>query len=247
MLVWFGVQEALASAQGGPGFNMGKFLNFFMLVTFAYVMVKFYDGAIPGIGYSLRGFIDGGAQNLVTVIGNDSVTSIQQTLDQASANGGPGIVKVLMSPYYSLVYVIIQVLLAIFSAAVSAIIAYGAVGLAVVGLLGPVFIPFLVFDKLDFLFWGWLRAFIGFCFYKVLAAAVLSILGHLLAQYYTTIVNFTDPGNMVKSLPLLILLVMVNLYILFKVPVMTATIFSGGHGGHDGGMGLLTFAILRSI
>ena len=247
MLVWFGVQEALASAQGGPGFNMGKFLNFFMLVTFAYVMVKFYDGAIPGIGYSLRGFIDGGAQNLVTVIGNDSVTSIQQTLDQASANGGPGIVKVLMSPYYSLVYVIIQVLLAIFSAAVSAIIAYGAVGLAVVGLLGPVFIPFLVFDKLDFLFWGWLRAFIGFCFYKVLAAAVLSILGHLLAQYYTTIVNFTDPGNMVKSLPLLILLVMVNLYILFKVPVMTATIFTGSHGGHDGGMGLFTFALLRSI
>jgi hypothetical protein len=247
MMVWFGVQEALASAQGGPGFNMGKFLNFFMLITFAYVMVKFYDGVIPGIGYSLRGFIDGGAQNLVTVIGNDSVTSIQQTLDQASANGGPGIVKVLMSPYYSLVYVIIQVLLAIFSAAVSAIIAYGAVGLAVVGLLGPVFIPFLVFDKLDFLFWGWLRAFIGFCFYKVLAAAVLSILGHLLAQYYTTIVNFTDPGNMVKSLPLLILLVMVNIYILFKVPVMTATIFSGGHGGHDGGMGLLTFALLRSI
>ena len=52
---------------------------------------------------------------------------------------------------------------------------------------------------------------------------------------------------MVKSLPLLILLVTVNIYILFKVPVMTATIFSGGHGGHDGGMGLLTFALLRSI
>ena len=28
MLVWFGVQEALASAQGGPGFNMAKFMNF---------------------------------------------------------------------------------------------------------------------------------------------------------------------------------------------------------------------------
>ena len=28
MLVWFGVQEALASAQGGSGFNVAKFLNF---------------------------------------------------------------------------------------------------------------------------------------------------------------------------------------------------------------------------
>lgn len=195
MLVWFGVQESLASAHGGPGFNMGKFLSFFMLITFAYVMVKFYDSAIPGVGYSLRGFIDGGAQYLVTVIGNDSMTTIQQTLGEALNNSGPGIVKVLMSPYYALVYVIVQVLLAIFTAAVSAIVAYGAVGVAVVGLLGPVFIPFLVFDKLDFLFWGWLRAFIGFCFYKVLAAAVLSILGHLLAQYYTNIVNFPTPAR----------------------------------------------------
>jgi len=57
MLVWFGVQEALASAQGGPGFSVAKFLNFFLLTTFAYCFVKFYDGAIPGIGYSLKGFI----------------------------------------------------------------------------------------------------------------------------------------------------------------------------------------------
>jgi hypothetical protein len=245
MLVWFGVQEALASAQGGSGFNMAKFLNFFMLITFAYVMVRFYNSAIPGIGYSLRGFINGGAQNLVTIIGNNSVTTIQQTLDKAQKAGGPGIVKALASPYYALVYVIIQVLLAIFSAVVAAIVAYGAIGVAVVGLLGPVFIPFLVFDKLDFLFWGWLRAFIGFCFYKVLAAAVLSILGHLLAQYYTTIVNFSDPGTMVETLPLLILLVGVNIYILFKVPVMTATIFSGSHGGHDVGLGMIAGAFLR--
>src|SRR5487761_1509462 len=128
MLVWFGVQEALASAQGGPGFNMGKFLSFFMLITFAYTMVKFYDSSIPGIGFSLRGFINGGAQNLVTVIGNDSVTSIQNALSQAQATGGPGVIKALMNPYYSLVYVIIQVLLAIFSAAVAAIVAYGAIG-----------------------------------------------------------------------------------------------------------------------
>ena len=38
MLVWFGVQEALASAQGGPGSAWRSFLNFFMLITFAYVL-----------------------------------------------------------------------------------------------------------------------------------------------------------------------------------------------------------------
>lgn len=247
MLVWFGVQEALASAQGGPGFNMAKFLSFFMLITFAYVLVKFYDSSIPGIGYSLRGFINGGAQYLVSVIGNDSVTTIQNTLSQAQSNGGPGMMKALMNPYYAIVSVIIQVLIATLSAVVSAIVAYGAVASAVIGLLGPVFIPFLVFDKLEFLFWGWLRAFIGFCFYKVLAAAVLSILGHLLAQYYSQLVAFSDPGNMVKELPLLILLVLVNIYILFKIPALTMSLFSGSAGGHDGGMGAASALALRAL
>jgi hypothetical protein len=247
MLVWFGVQEALASSQGGAGFNMGKFLNFFMLISFAYIMVKFYDSSIPGIGYSLKGFINGGAQYLVAIIGKDSVTTMQQTLDQAQSSSGPGIVKATANPYYAIVYFFIQVMLAVFSAAISAIVAYGAIATAVVGLLGPVFIPFLVFDRLEFLFWGWLRAFIGFCFYKVLAAAVLSILAHLLTGYYTTIVAFADPGAMIKQLPLLVLLVVINLYILFKIPAMTMSIFSGSTGGHDGGMGVVTAALVRSI
>ena len=65
MLVWFGVQEALASAQGGPGFSLPRFISFFVLITFAYCFVKFYDSSIPGIGYSLKGFISGGTSSLV--------------------------------------------------------------------------------------------------------------------------------------------------------------------------------------
>jgi hypothetical protein len=247
MLVWFGVQEALASAHGGPGFNMGRFLSFFMLITFAYTLVRFYDSSIPVVGQSLRGFINGGAQYLVSVIGNDSITSIQNTLSQAQSNSGPGVMKALMNPYYAIVYFVIQALIATLSAVVSAIVAYGAIASAVVGLLGPIFIPFLVFDKLEFLFWGWLKAFLGFCFYKVLAAAVLSILAHLLAQYYTELVNFSDPGNMVQELPLLILLVLVNVYVLFKIPAMTMSLFSGSVGGHGGGLGLITAAALKAI
>jgi type IV secretory pathway VirB6-like protein len=152
-----------------------------------------------------------------------------------------------MNPYYAIVYVIIQVLIAVLSAAVSAIIAYGAIASAVIGLLGPVFIPFLVFNKLEFLFWGWLRAFMGFCFYKVLAAAVFSILAHVLAEYYTELVAFSDPGNMVQELPLLILLVFVSIYILFKIPAMTQSLFSGHTGGGSSGLGMAMMALRAAI
>ncbi len=113
MLVWFGVQEALASARAAQASTWRKFVSFFMLITFAYTMVKFYDNSIPGVGYSLRGFINGGAQYLVSVIGTDSVTSIQNTLSQAQSTSGPGIAKAMMNPYFALVYVIIQVMIAV--------------------------------------------------------------------------------------------------------------------------------------
>jgi hypothetical protein len=153
----------------------------------------------------------------------------------------------MMNPYYAIVYVVIQVLIAALSAVVSAIIAYGAIASAVIGLLGPVFIPFLVFRQAGIPVLGMARAFIGFCFYKVLAAAVFSILAIVLAQYYTQLIGFSDPGNMVQELPLLILLVLVNVYILFKIPAMTQSLFSGHTGGGSSGLGMAMMAIRAMI
>ena len=100
--------------------------------------------------------------------------------------------------------------------------------------LGLSFIPFLLVDKLSFLFWGWLRAFIGFSFYKVVAAAVLSVLGHLYQLYYMSLIPL-DPVTLITKLPFLMLLVLVNIYILFKIPAITGSIFSGHTGGQGGG------------
>ena len=127
MMVWFGVQEALASAHGGAGFSMGRFLNLFMLLTFAYVMVNYYDSSIPGLGFSIKGFIDGGTINLVNLIGSDGSNTMLNEINAASSKTGPGMLNTLMSPYYALVYFAVQFLLALLAAIVSAIVAYGAI------------------------------------------------------------------------------------------------------------------------
>jgi hypothetical protein len=244
MMVWFGVQEALASAQGGPGFNVARFLSFFMLITFAYAMVNYYDSSIPGLGFSIKGFIDGGTTNLVNIIGADGSTTMLNEINAASSKTGPSMLTSMMSPYYSLVYFVVQFLLGVLAAVVSAILAYGAIAATIVGLLGPIFIPFLVFDKLDWLFWGWLKAYLGFSFYKVVAAAAMNVLSHVLTNYYLQVgQSVSDPATIVQALPLLILLVLVNVYILFKIPAMTQSLFSGHTGGHDGGLGGAMMAI----
>ena len=135
MLVWFGVQEALASAQGGPGFSVAKFLNFFLLITFAYCFVKFYDGSIPGIGYSLKGFISGGTSSLVDYIGNDSSQEVQDTIHTALGNIG-NLSPSFTEPYTLLCTFTVQLVLSILTALISVIIAYGAIGATVVGFLG---------------------------------------------------------------------------------------------------------------
>jgi hypothetical protein len=52
---------------------------------------------------------------------------------------------------------------------------------------------------------------------------------------------------MVQELPLLILLVMVNIYILFKIPGMTQSLFSGHAGGGSSGLGMALMALRAAL
>ncbi len=248
MMVWFGVQEALASAHGGPGFSMGRFLNLFMLLTFAYAMVNYYDSSIPGLGFSIKGFIDGGTINLVNLIGSGWLHHHAERDPPASSKTGPSMLTSMMNPYYAIVYFVVQFLLATAGRDRSAILAYGAIAATIIGLLGPIFIPFLVFDKLDWLFWGWLKAYLGFSFYKVVAAATMNVLSHVLTNYYIQLgQSVSDPSMMVQTLAASVLLVLVNVYILFKIPTMTHSLFTGGTGGHGGGLGVAMMAIRAAM
>src|SRR5260370_15525061 len=151
--------------------------------------------------------------------------------------------NIILNHYYAIVYFVVQFLLDMLAAIISAILAYGAIAATIIGLLGPIFIPFLVFDKLDWLFWGWLKAYLGFSFYKVVAAATMSVLSHVLTNYYIQLgQSLSDPSMMVQTLPLLVLLVLVNIYILFKIPTMTHSLFTAGTGGDGWGPGVAMMA-----
>jgi len=244
MMVWFGVQQALASAQDAAGFNMAKFVHLVVMGSFTYTLIEFYQSAIPGVGYSFHDFITVGASSVANIIGQDAIDQMLKAVNDLQGQVGSSILKAIMSPYYTALIVMIQVLLATFSALTVAIVSYGILGAAVVGLLGPLFIPFLLVDKLNFLFWGWLRAFIGFSFYKVVAAAVVAILGHLYTLFYTGLMPL-EPMTIARKFPLLILLIVLNIYLLFKIPEITGSIFSG-HTGDGGGVGNITMSMFQS-
>src|SRR5204862_8110021 len=88
----------------------------------------------------------------------------------------PGIADVLGT----VIYVVITILLAAAQAIAIVVIAFGFIATAVCVLVGPVFIPFFIVPKLEWLFWGWFRCFIQYAFYQVIAAAVVYIIANLI-------------------------------------------------------------------
>ena len=73
-----------------------------------------------------------------------------------------------------------MILLAAAQAIAIVVIAYGFIATAVCVLVGPIFIPFFIVPKLEWLFWGWFRCFIQYAFYQVIAAAVVFIIANLI-------------------------------------------------------------------
>ncbi len=122
---------------------------------------------------------------LSTQIEANQTQQIATTITNAEQQLGspPGSFNILED----LTYLLIVLILAAMEATAFCVIAYGYVAAAVCVLLGPVFIPWFIVPKMDWLFWGWLKAFIGFSFYQVVASAFIFVFAKVLASMFQVI------------------------------------------------------------
>ena len=65
--------------------------------------------------------------------------------------------------------------------------AFGMIASAVCALVGPIFVPFFIVPKLDFLFWSWFKAFIQYSFIPVIAFAFLMVFERFVFRFLTTL------------------------------------------------------------
>ena len=128
-----------------------------------------------------------------------------------------------------LTYLVARLALMVMQAFVFAVIAYGYVATAVCVLIGPIFIPWFIVPKMDWLFWGWFKAFIGFSFYQVVASAFIFIFSKLVIGMFSVIGTFSL-SNIITLLPALVTLMFVCVYGLHKIPELTASILGGRAG-----------------
>ncbi len=116
---------------------------------------------------------------------------------------------------------------------------WGFFCLAVLTMLGPLFIPWMMIPQLDFLFWGWFKAMINGVVYMLTAAALYAGTAMLLISPLERIAQAPlpgDPGSMagvaelawnlgVEYVPLVIM----ALFAALKVGAISGMIVAGGN------------------
>lgn len=228
LLVWFGVQSALSSAGGGTGFNWAKFATLLQELLICYVMLAFYTVPIPGLGVSFTHLVLDQVQSMVATLDQTSIQGLLGSLNDLESDlPVPSPLAILeIARFFILVICIVAA-----QAVTLYVVMYGYVATAVILLLGPLFIPFKIVPQMEWMFWGWFRAFLQYSFYQLIAAAYVFVFGQFLMQILgaqaSGALSGTDLGFL--FVPLVLTLVTFVLGTI-KVPALTNAIFAGRAG-----------------
>ena len=232
MIVWFGLKSALSAGERGAGFQFSNFAGLVLMIAFGYAMIEYYDTPIPGIGRSFYHVVVDETEYLSGLIASSQLQTADDAVSQyRSQIQVPGLTDISGS----IAYVIDLVILSLWQAVAIIIIAYGFIAEAVCVLVGPIFIPFFIVPKLEWLFWGWFKCFLQYAFYQVIAAATMFVMGNLII-YVLNNAPFVPVPAPAVLLSLLIVVFLGGVYALLKVPALTSHIFSGMSGLSSGGV-----------
>ena len=234
LVAWYGIKSALSAASGKHPFHFDNFASLLLTISFGFAMVNYYNTPIPGVGVSFHNLVTNEAQFLSGQIDQAQLqTVVARVADFESRMDSPTWGDILGTA----IYVIVTILLAAAQAVAIVVIAYGFIATAVCVLVGPVFVPFFIVPKMEWLFWGWFRCFIQYAFYQVIAAAVVFLIGNLiLGVLQLPPAGTLSTVQLIAWFPVLFITFLAAIYALLKVPALTNHIFSGTAGGSSGGI-----------
>ena len=214
-------------ARDGLGDQMFDFAKLLLFVAFGYAMITFYEAPIPGFGVSFSNLITDQMHYFQSVLEARSFDNIYRHFDELSHHFmQPDAWSILAN----LIYWTVLLLVALAKAVSLAVIAFGLIASAVCALLGPIFVPFFIVPKLDWLFWGWFKSFIQYSFIPVVAIAFLMIFERFVFRYLTTLPpTITQAEYGIYGLQAVAVIITFCSGIVL-VPSLTTSIFSGQGG-----------------
>jgi len=231
LISWFGVKSALASASSGhSGFHFERFASLLMTIAFGDAMITYYSRPLPGLGLSFYHLIVDQGTNLANELNHGIVTEVTARLNSIYYETEQPGLSLAINILEVLRYEITVIALEAAQIAVFVVIAFGYVASAVAVMLGPIFIPFFIVPKLEWLFWGWLKSLLQYAFYPVVANAYIFVFGQLLIHFVDAHPPPYDGATLaVLFLPLLFLLIAFTWGVLL-IPSLVNSLFAGRSG-----------------
>ena len=225
LIVWQGVK--MMFSHDSLGDSMFDFAKLLMLISFGYAFITFYEAPIPGMGVSFSNLITDQTGYFQSVLEARAFDNVYRHFDELSDHFmQPDAWSILAN----LIYWTVLLLIALAKGLSLAVIAFGLIASAVCGLLGPIFVPFFIVPRLEWLFWGWLKSFIQYSFVPVVAIAFLMIFEQFVFRYVTTLPpTITSAEYGIYGLQAVAVIATFCLGIAL-VPSLTSSIFSGQGG-----------------
>jgi len=227
LVVWFGLQAALTSAEGRGRAPVASLASLILTIAIGLAMITYYRAPMPGLGRSFTQLVTDQPIFLARALEATQVQRLSDRLNELYVSlEQPALLNVSAFVGYFLVA------LAVTAARVAllAVIAFGLVATGVAVLVGPVFIPFFIVPPLEWIFWGWFKSLLQFAFYQVIAQAFVFVFGSFLINFLDSFPPpYTVDRLLVGGFHLMFLLLAFT-YGLFKVPSLTHSLFTGGTG-----------------
>ena len=129
---------------------------------------------------------------------------------------------------------------------------WGQLALNVAILLGPIFIPWLIFAPLSFLFWGWMRTMLHYSLYGAVAGALFNVVGGMLLWYLdgftTATFDLRSVGEMLNRVVLILPFSIAAILATLKVGELTQLLISGsGNAGSGFGSAVRQAARVKTM
>jgi TrbL/VirB6 plasmid conjugal transfer protein len=225
LIVWQGIRMMLA--RDSLGEHMFEFARLMVFISFGYSLIAFYESPIPGIGVSFSNLITDQAHAFANIL---DARSLEMVFDHLDELWGHFVQPDAWSILANLLYWLLLIVVTLAKVISFAIVAFGLIASAVCALLGPIFVPFFIVPKLDWLFWSWFKAFVQYSFVPVVAFAFLMIFERFIFRYLTTLPpGITEDYYLVYGLQSLVVIGVFCVGILL-VPSLTSSMFSGRGG-----------------
>lgn len=232
LICWYGIKTALSSAGGGPmnGVHFESFGSLLLTIAFGFGMITYYSQPIPGVGTSFYHLIVDQGLNLSNQLNHSLVQEVWNRLNTIYFGMEMPALSIVLNVMEVIRYFVVVVCLILAGMAIFAVISFGYVATAIAVLLGPIFIPFFIVPQMEWLFWGWFKAFIQYAFYPVVANAYLFVFGNLLIHFVDAHPAPYDGATILVLFFPLVLLLLAFTYGILKIPSLVNSLFTGRSG-----------------